>query len=43
MGYGACDGTLDEVGDLLGSILEVYVEALLGDVDASIGEPLVEV
>jgi hypothetical protein len=43
MDYSAGDGAFHEVGYLLGAVLQVYVQALFGDVDAAVREPLVEV
>ena len=41
--YSAGDGAFDAVGDLVRAVLEMYVEALFGDVDLAIGEPSMEV
>ena len=40
--YFLCNGTLVVESDLTTSIDKVKINALLGDVDLSIGEPLVE-
>lgn len=42
LGYLSCDGALVVVGDAVGVVLEVPVDAVLGDVDAAVGKPPVE-
>jgi hypothetical protein len=42
MGYASGNWALDEVGHLVGAVLEVDVEALLSYVDLPIGEPAME-